>query len=91
MAFQKKNINTDKLNDFINNGKDNKVNVNVNVNNKYNLGINKETGFENLYKRQTFYIHKDLIEKLNQFTVKAPKGEKTRILNEALEQYLENL
>ena len=38
MAFQKKNINTDKLNNFINNGKDNKVNVNVNVNNKYNLG-----------------------------------------------------
>ena len=89
MAFQKKNINTDKLNDFINNGKDNKVNVNVN--NKYNLGSNKETGFENLYKRQTFYIHKDLIEKLNQATAKAPKGEKTRILNEALEQYLENL
>lgn len=56
------------------------VNENVNVNRKRKLK------FEETHKRATFYIENSLLEKLNKMSG-SEKGEKTRIINDALRQY----
>lgn len=111
MGFQKKKsgISDDKLQQFLNNGKDSVIqegtagesiteNENVNVNSKriQNQGsvtnlIAKGATFESNFSRQTYYVHNDLIQRLDKLTKKAPRGEKTKIINAALEQYLNNL
>lgn len=53
--------------------------------------INVRTGsgkWEDNYKLSTFYIHKDILEVLNEECKKAGKGAKTKIVNEALKDYL---
>lgn len=62
------------------------VNVNVNVN--VNEAIGKGSRFEACFKRETFYVHKDLVKALNKKAAKGGKGEKTRIINRALQLYL---
>lgn len=82
-----------------------KVNVNddVNVNvvktfvqstdgssSKAPLGKIKKQKFEERYKRDTFWIRNDLKEKLDSFC-EGEKGEKTRVINEALESYFNKM
>lgn len=50
----------------------------------------KRMKFEELHKRDTFWIRNDLKQKLDELCV-GEKGEKTRIVNEALKAYLEKL
>ena len=90
MAFKKKNndINTNDVNDFINNNKDATINVNNKCNTSVTNLIGRKAIFETNFTRQTYYIHNDLILKINQITANAPRGEKTKIINAALEQYL---
>ncbi len=68
---------------------DNDVNVNnydyVNI---YGKKRTKKLRFEEKYIRHTSYIEKELLEKLNRLA-DGEKGEKTRIINEALRDYLE--
>ncbi|WP_173918931.1 hypothetical protein [Halobacillus sp. Marseille-Q1614] len=47
----------------------------------------KKKKFEDKYKRATFYIENDIIKQLDSQAGKE-KGEKTRIVNEALRQFL---
>ncbi|UOR14158.1 hypothetical protein [Halobacillus amylolyticus] len=47
----------------------------------------KKKKFEDKYKRATFYIENDIIKLLDKQAGKE-KGEKTRLVNEALRQYL---
>lgn len=70
---------------------DTNVNVNENVYVDVNVNIDKpkRKRFEETHSRQTYYIENDLIEKLNQ-QAGSEKGEKTRIVNEAIRWYLEN-
>lgn len=58
------------------------TNVNVDV----NVKVNKKKKFEEKFTRQTYYIENELLEKLHQ-EAGNEKGEKTRIINEALRQY----
>ena len=44
--------------------------------------------FESRYKRETYYIREDLVREINQRSAAVGKGEKTRIINQALAQYL---
>ena len=44
--------------------------------------------FESRYKRETYYIREDLARKINRRSAAVGKGEKTRIINQALEEYL---
>jgi hypothetical protein len=44
--------------------------------------------FEEKFTRKTYYIENELIEMLNEFAGNE-KGEKTKIINEALRTYLE--
>ena len=44
--------------------------------------------FESCYKRETYYIREDLVQEINQRSAAVGKGEKTRIINQALAQYL---
>jgi len=63
------------------------VNVNDNVNvNVYRKKARKER-FEERFVRHTHYIEKTLLEKLNS-AAGDEKGEKTRIINAALSEYL---
>ncbi|WP_309122222.1 hypothetical protein [Paenibacillus sp.] len=50
----------------------------------------KRKKFEELYKRDTFWIRNELKEKLDAYC-QGERGEKTRIVNEALKDYLEKL
>lgn len=107
MGFQKKQdtISDEKLAQFLNGGKDdvNQVDTDTtgdgvtqhtNVNNVSgsvtNL-IGKAATFEQNFTRQTYYIHNDLIKALNKITRRARRGEKTKIINAALEQYLNSM
>lgn len=44
--------------------------------------------FESCYKRETYYIREDLVREINRRSAAVGKGEKTRIINQALAQYL---
>lgn len=59
----------------------------VHVNKNVNVYKKRKNKFEDRYVRQTFYIEKYLLSKLNQ--VSEEKGDKTRIINEALQKHLE--
>jgi len=50
----------------------------------------KRKKFEELYKRDTFWIQNELKERLDAYC-KGERGEKTRIVNEALKAYMEKL
>ena len=64
------------------------VNVDVNVNVIYDdPRPTKRKKFEQAYTRQTYYIENTLLKQLNKLAGRE-KGEKTRIINEALERYL---
>ena len=52
--------------------------------------IGKPKVFENLFSRQTFYVHNDFIKTIDKMAKKGGKGAKTRIINEALEMYLQS-
>ena len=45
--------------------------------------------FESCYKRETYYIREDLAREINQRSAAVGKGEKTRIINQALEEFLD--
>jgi hypothetical protein len=67
------------------------VNDDVNIN---ELSIkttmkSKRQKFEERYRRDTFWIRNDLKEKLNA-QCEGEKGEKTRIINEAIEMYFDS-
>ena len=98
-------IKADKLEQFLHGSKDEQmqdnssiVTNNVDVNSKRiqqtesvtNL-IGRGATFETNFKRQTFYIHNDLIKRLDKIAKKASRGEKTKIINAALEQYLNKI
>jgi hypothetical protein len=61
--------------------------VNTNVNVDVNVNVNRRRKFEERFTRQTYYIENDLLEKINRMAGNE-KGEKTRIINEALRKYL---
>jgi len=74
-----------------------KKNINVNSKRKHETyTVKPDTGiasmigrgrvFESNFSRQTVYIHNDLIEKIRAAS-SGIKGEKTRIINAALEMY----
>ncbi len=44
--------------------------------------------FESRYKRETYYIREDLAREINRRSAAVGKGEKTRIINQALEAFL---
>lgn len=71
------------VNDNENNDVDGNVNRNVNV----NIKRSKKKKFEEEHTRQTYYIRNDILETLHEVAGNE-KGEKTRIINEALEMYL---
>ena len=48
----------------------------------------KKKKWEDNYKRATFYIQNDVMEEL-EYAAGNEKGEKTRIINEALQDWLE--
>jgi hypothetical protein len=50
----------------------------------------KRKKFEELYKRDTFWIQNDLKDRLDAYC-KGERGEKTRIVNEALKEYMDRL
>ncbi len=76
------------------------VNVNVNANafqadHATNAGKGpakreKRKKFEELYKRDTFWIQNELKDRLDAYC-KGERGEKTRVINEALKEYMEKL
>lgn len=47
--------------------------------------------FEDLYRRDTFWLKNELKDKLDQHSINGGRGEKTRIINEALELYFKRL
>ena len=51
--------------------------------------IGRGNVFATTFKRETYYVHKDLIKAINKMAAKGSKGEKTRIINRALQMYLE--
>jgi hypothetical protein len=67
------------------------VNVHVNVDEKPPADVEppkeRRPKFEDNHTRQTVWIRKDLVEQIEKETV-GERGEKARIFNEALEQYL---
>lgn len=98
-------IKADELEKFLHASKDDKIHDkptsvtnNVDVNSKRiqqtesvtNL-IGKGATFETNFTRQTFYIHNDLIKRLDKLAKKAPRGAKTKIINAALEEHLNKL
>lgn len=46
--------------------------------------------FAATFKRETYYVHKELVKALNKKAAKGGKGEKTRIINLALQAFLES-
>jgi hypothetical protein len=50
--------------------------------------IKKRSLFADNFKRETYYIHKDLVKAIKKRADKGGKGEKTRIINLALKKYL---
>lgn len=77
---------------------DGNINVDGNVDENKNIYVNTNTNvnvikkvkkkkFEEKYTRQTYYIDNELLRELNRIAGNE-KGEKTRIINEALARYL---
>ncbi len=50
--------------------------------------IKKRSLFADNFKRQTYYIHKDFVKAIKKCADKGGKGEKTRIINQAIKKYL---
>ena len=44
--------------------------------------------FESRYKRETYYVREDLVQEINRRSAAVGKGEKTRIINQALAEFL---
>ena len=44
--------------------------------------------FEACYKRETYYVREELVEKINRRSAAVGKGEKARIINQALAEFL---
>lgn len=44
--------------------------------------------FEDRYKRETYYIREDLVKEINRRSAVVGKGEKTRVVNQALAEFL---
>ena len=44
--------------------------------------------FEACYKRETYYVREDLVQEINRRSAAVGKGEKTRIINQALAEFL---
>lgn len=51
--------------------------------------VGRDATFEKNFKRQTYYVHVNLIERIEKLARKSTKGAKTKIINAALEAYLE--
>lgn len=51
------------------------------------IGRQSDKMFEEEFSRQTFYVHNDLMKKINKLS-KNKKGFKTKLINAALEKYL---
>lgn len=66
-------------------------NTNTDVNKNVNVNVfdkpRKKQKFEDTHTRQTYYIENRLLAQLND-AAGDEKGEKTRIINEAIRQYL---
>ena len=60
------------------------ANANVDIDSMIGRGSLFATNF----KRETFYVHKDLAKAINKLAARGGKGEKTRIVNQALQLYL---
>ena len=45
--------------------------------------------FEACYKRETYYVREELVEEINRRSAAVGKGEKTRIINQALAEFLD--
>lgn len=50
---------------------------------------NYQPSFEDQYKRKTFAIERDLLNRFNRHMSRFPKGEQTRVINEILRQYVD--
>ena len=50
--------------------------------------IGRGSVFATNLKRETFYVHKDLVKAINKLAARGGKGEKTRIVNQALQKFL---
>lgn len=51
--------------------------------------VGRGSVFAATFKRETFYVHKDLVKAINKKAAKGGKGEKTKIINLALQKFLE--
>ncbi|MDA5111006.1 hypothetical protein [Brevibacillus thermoruber] len=65
------------------------TNENVNIDVNVNVKTKRKKKFEETHTRQTYYIENDLLLRLNAIAGNE-KGEKTRIINEALRQYFDS-
>ena len=61
--------------------------INTNENTNVDVNETKKKKFEDMYTRATFYINNDLLSWLKE-VCGDEKGEKTRIINEALRAYM---
>lgn len=70
---------------------DEHVNIDVNIDVNRNVNVQKKKRkFEERFSRATVYIENDLLALLNQIS-EGEKGEKTRIVNDALRAYLKHV
>jgi hypothetical protein len=91
----KTNVN-DSVNDDVNVSVNVDKNVNVNVDRNVNVNVSmdvidsigQKSNFEKNFTRQTYYIHNDILNELAKLVRRSPKGTKTRIINEALRDYI---
>jgi len=51
--------------------------------------IGRGSVFAANFKRETFYVHKELVKAINKKAARGGKGEKTRIINRAIQMYLQ--
>lgn len=63
------------------------VNANINISDVASL-IGRESVFEKNFARQTYYVHKELIKAIDEMATKGGKGAKTKLINEALQEYI---
>ncbi|MBP1765472.1 MAG: hypothetical protein H6Q65_2530 [Firmicutes bacterium] len=49
--------------------------------------IGRRSLFADNFKRETFYVHKDLVKAIKKMAAKGKKGEKTKIINRALQMF----
>ncbi|MDP5276097.1 hypothetical protein [Chengkuizengella axinellae] len=85
------------VNETVDENKNVNVNVNSDVNNDSNIveianniakNKAKKSKFEDQYSRATYWIEKDVLKAFNKV---AGHGEKTRMINEAIKQYIQRL